>query len=209
MPGLKIYGTARSRTARVLLMAKELGLEFEHIPRIADLKAPAFLKINPAGRIPAIDDDGLTLSESLAINLYLARKYGDRAKPSLAPASLAEEAKIWQWSAWAMTDLENPLTMVHLHRLFLPEEQRDATIAAAAEAQVQQPLTILNGVLADSGYLIDGGFTVADLNVACVLSQSRLSAIDVSPFPQVAAWAKRCHERPAALAVQAMRQAGA
>src|ERR1051325_9295688 len=98
--GLKIYGTARSRTARVLWMAKELGLEFEHVPMVPDLKAPAFLKINPAGRIPAIDDNGFTMAESLAINLYLARKYGDRATPSLAPASLEQEARTWQWSSW-------------------------------------------------------------------------------------------------------------
>ena len=106
-----------------------------------------------------------------------------------------------------MTDLENPLTLVHLHRLFFPEEKRDAKIAAAAEAQVQQPLAMLNRVLSDTGYLLDARFTVADLNVACVLSQSRLSAIDVSSFPQIAAWAERCHGRPALKDVHAMRAA--
>ena len=78
MAGLTIYGTARSRTARVLWMAKELSLAFEHVPLAmgdAALKQPPFLKINPAGRVPAIDDDGFVMAESLAINLYLARKY--------------------------------------------------------------------------------------------------------------------------------------
>jgi len=208
---LTIYGTARSRTARVLWMAKELGLEFEHVPLMmgdAGLKQPPFLKINPAGRIPAIDDDGFTLSESLAINLYLARKYGDRAEPSLAPASLEEEAKIWQWSSWAMTDLEIPLNTIHLHRNFFPPEKRDAKAAQNAEAQVQRPLAMLDIVLASSTHLLGERFTVADINVACVLSASRLSAIDVSPFPKVAKWAKGCHERPACVAVQAMREAG-
>jgi len=96
MAGLTIYGTARSRTARVLWMAKELGLAFEHVPLMmgdAALKQPPFLKVNPAGRVPAIDDNGFVMAESLAINLYLARKYGERATPSLAPASLEEEAK--------------------------------------------------------------------------------------------------------------------
>ncbi len=212
MAGLKIYGTARSRTARVLWMAKELGLAFEHVPLAmgdAALKQPEFLKINPAGRIPAIDDDGFTLSESLAINLYLARKYGDRATPSLAPASLEEEAKFWQWSSWAMTDLEGPLNLVHLHRNFLPLEKRDPKIADTAEAQVQRPLTMLEAILADSPYVLGERFTIADLNVASVLSASRLSAINMAPFPHVTVWAKLCHERPAAQAVQAMRQADA
>jgi len=207
---LKIYGTERSRTARVLWMAKELGLEFEHVPLAmgnAELKQAPFLKINPAGRIPAIDDDGFTLSESLAINLYLARKYGDRATPSLAPASLEEEAKIWQWSSWAMTDLEVPLTTIHLHRSFYPPEKRDAKAAESAEAQVQRPLAMLEGILANSAYLLGSRFTVADLNVACVLSASRAALINLAEFPKVADWTKSCHHRPAALATQAMRQA--
>ena len=209
--GLTIYGTARSRTARVLWMAKELGLAFEHVPLAmgdAALKQPPFLKINPAGRVPAIDDDGFVMAESLAINLYLARKYGDRASPSLAPASLEEEARIWQWSSWAMTDLEGPLNLVHLHRNFFPPEKRDPKIAETAEAQVQRPLAMLDSILADSAYLLGERFTVADMNVASVLSASRLSAISMTPFPHIAAWAKRCQGRPAALAVQAMREAG-
>ena len=208
--GLTIYGTARSRTARVLWMAKELGLAFEHVPLAmgdAALKQPPFLKINPAGRVPAIDDDGFVMAESLAINLYLARKYGDQATPSLAPASLEQEARIWQWSSWAMTDLEGPLNLIHLHRSFFPPEKRDSKIAETAEAQVQRPLAMLNSILAESAYLLGERFTVADLNAASVLSASRLSAISMTPFPHVADWAKRCQGRPAALAVQAMREA--
>ncbi|HEV8388686.1 MAG TPA: glutathione S-transferase family protein [Dongiaceae bacterium] len=208
---LTIYGTARSRTSRVLWMAKELGLDFEHVPLMMGdpaLKQAPFLKINPAGRVPAIDDNGFVMAESLAINLYLARKYGDRATPSLAPGSLEEGARIWQWSSWAMTDLEGPLNLVHLHRNFFPPERRDPKLAAAAEAQVQRPLAMLNSILADSAYLLSGRFTVADLNVASVLSASRLSAISMAPFPHVADWAKRCQGRPAAVAVQAMREAG-
>ena len=192
-------------------MAKELGLTFEHVPLMmgdAALKQPAFLKINPAGRVPAIDDDGFVMAESLAINLYLTRKYGNRASPSLAPASLEEEAKTWQWSSWAMTDLEVPLNLIHLHRNFFPPDERDPKIADTAEAQVQRPLVMLDAILAASAYLLGEQFTVADLNVASVLSASRLSAISMAPFPHIADWAKRCHGRPAALAVQAMREAG-
>ena len=213
MASLKIYGTARSRTARVLWMAKELGLGLR--ARAADdgrcgvEAAAVYFKINPAGRVPAIDDDGFAMSESLAINLYLARKYGDRTTPSLAPASLEEEAKIWQWSSWAMTDLEVPLNLIHLHRNFFPPEKRDPKVAGTAEAQVQRPLAMLNSILADSAYLLGERFTVADINVASVLSASRLSAISMAPFPHIADWAKRCQGRPAALAVQAMREAGA
>lgn len=212
MSGLKIYGNARSRATRVLWLAKELGLAFEHIavaPNDPTLKQPAFLAINPAGRVPAIEDEGgVALGESLAINLYLARRYGDRARPSLAPASPAEDARILQWTCWAMTDLEGPMGTAFLHRGFLPEDKRDPKVAEAAETQAQRPLAMLDGVLSQSDYLLGDRFTLADLNVACVLSLNRIGVIDMAKFPHVAAWAKRCHDRPAAHEVRAMAAAG-
>jgi glutathione S-transferase len=107
-----------------------------------------------------------------------------------------------------MTDLEVPLNPIHLHRNFFPLDKRDPKVADAAEAQVQRPLAMLNAILADSAYLLGERFTVADVNVASVLSASRLSAISMAPFPHIADWAKRCQGRPAALVVQAMREAG-
>ena len=75
---LKIYGTSMSRASRALWAAEELGLKFEHIPvGFADggTRKPDYLKINPNGHVPAIDDDGTILCESMAINLYLVEKY--------------------------------------------------------------------------------------------------------------------------------------
>ena len=108
-----------------------------------------------------------------------------------------------------MTDLEIPLNTIRLHRNFFPPDKRDAKAANSAEVQVQRPLAMLEKILAGSAYLLGSRFTVADINVACVLSASRLSAIAMSAFPHVTDWAKRCHERPASRAVQAMRQADA
>ena len=87
---LKIYGTTRSRANRVIWMAEELGLPYETIS--VDLSAPRdpeFLKVNPNGRLPAIDDDGFHLFESMAINLYLAKKHGG----PLAPRDMHEDAE--------------------------------------------------------------------------------------------------------------------
>jgi glutathione S-transferase len=95
MANLKIYGTSRSRANRVIWMAEELGISYETIS--VDLSAPrdpAFLAVNPNGRLPAIDDDGFHLFESMAINLYLAKKHGG----PLTPRDLGEDAKMIQWS---------------------------------------------------------------------------------------------------------------
>ena len=82
---LKIYGTVRSRAARTIWMAEELGISYELVTvdyRARETRTPAFLEINPNGHVPAIDDDGLRLHESMAINLYLARRH---AGSPLAP----------------------------------------------------------------------------------------------------------------------------
>jgi hypothetical protein len=76
-PMIKLYGIPRSRTARVLWMLEELQVPYEQVPVsfIGDVAEAEYLKINPNGHIPALQDGDLTLFESLAINLYLARKY--------------------------------------------------------------------------------------------------------------------------------------
>ena len=73
-------------------MAKELQLEYEQVPlhqSDGSTRTPEYLAVNPNGEIPAIDDDGLVLWESMAINLYLAKKYGG----PLAPETLEEDAR--------------------------------------------------------------------------------------------------------------------
>ncbi len=102
---LTIYGTPRSRAMRVLWTAAELGLDYAHVPVTVDdpwLKSPEFLTISPNGTIPAIVDDGFALAESMAINLYLTKRYGEG---SLYPASLSGEADVWRWSLWAQGQL--------------------------------------------------------------------------------------------------------
>src|SRR5262249_22554561 len=142
---LKIYGVARSRAARVLWMAKELGLDYEHVKvdfATGETQTQAHLALNPNGHVPVIDDDGFILWESMAINLYLAKKYG---AGGLYPSRLEDEARAWQWSFWGMTEVERPLLAALLNRAVYPERERDAAAAAAGENQLSQPLGVLTG----------------------------------------------------------------
>ncbi len=105
---LRIYGSARSRATRTLWMAEELGLKHEHFdyaPRSPATRTPEYLALNPNGRVPTIDDDGFVLSESMAINLYLAKKHG-----KLYPSDAKNEARAWQWSFWETDRLDRQLT---------------------------------------------------------------------------------------------------
>ena len=203
---LKIYGIPRSRAFRILWMAKELALDYENIPidmGKGETRTPDYLRINPNGHIPAIDDDGVVLWESMAINLYLAKKYSPNA---LYPARLEDEARAWQWSFWGMTEVERPVLTAMFHRALLPEEKRDPALADQCERDLAGPLKVLDGAVANQPYLLGAHFTVADLNVASILSWARPARIDFGPFPKTADWSKRCSERPAARAARELQR---
>lgn len=201
---LTIYGSARSRTMRVLWMAAELGLDYTHVPLSFDdpaLKEPGFLRINPMGTVPAIVDGDVTLSESLAINLYLAKKFGSGGAVPLYPSTASGEAEVWRWTLWAQGHLE-------------PWVQRDvfmADIRGAAADHIQTALlpalAKLHQALSRKTWLTGDHFNVGDLNVAAVLSPSRAQAIDMDRLPKIRAWLARCYGRPAAMAVRQRFQA--
>src|SRR5205809_1162885 len=174
-------------------MLEELALPYEDvkITPASDTRTPEFLRLNPNGHVPVLQEDGLTLCESLAINLYLARKYDK----GLWPKTIEGEAKAYQWSIWAMTELEEPLLTVLLNRAFLPETQRDAKKADEAAERVKTPLKVLEGQLTGD-YLGGKDFTVTDLNVASVLSWAPLGGLDLSIAPKSQAWLGRCTARP-------------
>jgi glutathione S-transferase len=195
---IKLYGIPASRASRSLWMLEELGVAYENVPTnfIGDAQKPDYLKINPNGKIPAlVDDDGTVIWESLAINLYLAMKYG---KGSFWPAGLADQGRAIQWSLWAMTTVEPPLMQVLMNRAFLPEGQRDAAQAEEGVRALEKPLAVLDGALAGRDTLLGGGFSVADLNVASVLTWApTLGKIDLSPWPRTKAWLEAASKRPA------------
>jgi glutathione S-transferase len=204
MSRLRIYGIARTRAFRAIWMAKELGLDYEHQPieiGPAGARKPEYLAINPNGRLPAIEDDGFVLWESQAITLYLAKKH---SLGRLYPATLEGEAKAWQWSLWAANEVERAVNIWSLHAIRLPPADRDPQRLADALAVTAAPFRVLDGALAGDAYLLGGDFTVADLNVAAVIS--RAIDMDLSATPRLAGWLKRCLDRPAARAAVRLRE---
>ena len=193
---IKLYGVPLSRAFRSLWALEEIGVDYENVPVnfVDDAKKPQYLAINPNGRIPALVDGDLTLFESMAINLYLARKYDG----GLQPKSLEDEARAVQWSFWGMTELEPHLLKILLNRVLLPEDQRDSSEAEAGVAALQAPLRVLDGALAERSSLLGDSFTIADLNVASVLSWASFVGLDLSSFPHVKRWFDACLGRPAA-----------
>lgn len=204
MSALRIYGIARTRAFRALWVAGELGLKYEHLPLeigAAGARAPEFLALNPNGRLPFIVDEGFVLFESLAITLYLAKKH---SCGRLYPASLEDEAKAWQWSFWAISEVDRGVNIWSLHALRLPPPERDAAKREEALAVLAAPFRVLDAAVAVRPCLLGDAFTVADLNVAAVIS--RAVDMDLSAVPHLQDWLVRCLSRPAACAALAKRK---
>ncbi|MFZ3361420.1 MAG: glutathione S-transferase family protein [Xanthobacteraceae bacterium] len=200
---LRIYGVARTRAFRALWVAEELGLDYQHLPiEIGDAGARAqeFLALNPNGRLPVIVDDGFVLFESMAITLYLAKKH---STGKLYPAMLEDEARTWQWSFWSIAEVDRGVNIWSLYAVRLPPAERDALLRDEALKVVAAPFKVLDAAVAKQAYLLGDEFTVADLNVAAVIS--RAIDMDLSDVPHLKAWLARCLERPAARAALALK----
>src|SRR6202040_561927 len=150
MSNLRIYGIARTRAYRALWVAKELGLDFEHLPiEIGDdgARSPEFLAINPNGRLPVIIDGDFVLFESLAITLFLAKKH---STGTLYPATLEGEAKAWQWSFWAIAEVDRGVNIWSLHAVRLQPQERNAALRDEALKVIAAPVQVLDAALAKS-----------------------------------------------------------
>lgn len=191
---ITIYGVHRSRASRTIWLAHELGIPFKLVPVIqryrlkepiptdvVHTKSPSFLEVNPNGHIPTLEDDGLVLHESLAINLYLAKKHGG----PLAPSTVGEDGLMSMWSLWAATEVEP-------HSLSIAQNGPTADTIDALRA----PFAVLQEALS-SGFLVGDRFTVADVNVAEVVRYADGATQLFKEAPRVKAWFEACRARPA------------
>ena len=215
---LTIYGALNSRATRPIWLAIELGMPFRHVPvvqasRLVDPDAPdaplntgspAFLAISPVAAVPVIDDDGLILHESMAINLHLARKAGG----PIGPVEPREDALMTMWSFWAATECE-PWTIELLVNLGIRGElERDGGMVATARKRLRPRMAMLATALdRGSGWLVAGRFTVADLNAAEVMRYAQPAGDLIAEFPQIARWLACCQARPAFVEMIGRRKA--
>ena len=214
---LTIYGVYRSRASRNYWLADELGLPYVSVPVIQayrlddpaapdaplNTQSPEFLSINPTGLIPCIDDSGFVMTESLAINLYLARKHGG----PLSGQTITEEAEMLQWTMWAATEVEPHSVKIIMLRdpASIESEQGRLTIRAANKA-LKKCFARFDAHLAATGHVVGDRFTVADLNLAEVFRYAMSQTELFDKAPNVKAWLERCQSRPAFKAMMEARR---
>ncbi|MEM1433418.1 MAG: glutathione S-transferase family protein [Pseudomonadota bacterium] len=199
--GLTVYGQSGSRAVRALWMVEELGVPYEHNAlKFADAgETPDLLALNPYGRVPAISDDGFAVFESMAINLYLARRFGG----PLAPADLKEEAQAAQWSFFVMTEIEKTLLNALCYARGLFNLPVDPEKSKRLGDSLGRAFTALDRALEGRAYLLGDRFTVADINAAGVLLWAPMARLDLSGYPRLDDWLSRCLSRDALARAQA------
>jgi glutathione S-transferase len=198
---LKLYGFSKvnqgahgkTRDLRVLWALEEMQLPFEIVgldhPAHA-LNTDAYRRLSPFEQIPAIDDDGVILSESAAILVYLARKSGQ-----LMPKDLAGEAQVTRWCFAALNSLELPLMSLNMIDWVEPQDgcgKYRAFVRHWAELRLPQ----LDRWLQGRAWVATESFTVADILMAHVLSGIQDEAL-IAPHAQVRAYRDKCFARPA------------
>ena len=191
----KVNAGARGHTRdlRVLWALEEMQLPFELVGMdhpARDLSTDAYRQLSPFEQIPAIDDDGLVLSESAAIVLYLAKKSG-----RLIPRELAGEAQVMRWCFAAMNSIEPPLLA-----LMVLDWTADGSCGKHREflvGWVHRVLANLERWLADREFIATPDFTVADILMAHVLLSGIKDSTLIVPYPGLVAYRDRCLARPA------------
>ena len=213
----KLYGSYRSRAFRVLWLAEEIGLDLEVVPvvqhtrvddpeaegAILNTRSAALMAVSPMGQISVLVDGDLTLTESLAINLHLARAHGG----DLGPQDEAELAVMEQWTMFAATAIEPVALSIQRARESGAEASEIAARIEVAATALARPLAVLEVHLARHGSMVGGRFTVADVNVAEPMRYAQGHAPLMAAHPGIDAWLRACQARPAFVAAFARRTA--
>ena len=139
---LRLYGSAKSRALRNLWLLGELDVPYDHkdyLPGSPETRTPEFRALNPNARIPVIDDDGFVLCESMAINLYLAKRHAS----SLYPCDAGNEALALQWSFWQTDRIDRQIVNYFMHSKVLPEAERKPEVAESCWKEVVEAFAVL------------------------------------------------------------------
>ncbi|PRX37760.1 glutathione S-transferase [Meinhardsimonia xiamenensis] len=194
---IRLHHVPFSRSFRVLWFLEELGLEVEIVRysiRDGSMRAPELLAISPAGRVPGIEIDDLSMFESGAILEYLAETHTEAGFD--CPPGHPERHRYLELLHFAETMgalIEN-LNMQHLF-LYNPKDASPVVIKILT-ARLRGTLKALEGMLREEGYLLEKGFTAADAMMGFNLFAAPYY-VKLDPFPKLRAYRARLEARPA------------
>jgi len=199
---LRIWGRLNSiNVQKVVWTARELALPFERIDAggaFGGNRTPEYLRMNPNGKIPVVDDGGFVLWESNAIVRYLAAKHG---AGTLWPAGLHERADADRWMDWQATELTPAMRDAFMQLIRTQPAQRSQTLVDASKAATEPLLALLDEHVGSRHFLCGEAFTVADIAVGTVVHRWFGLPQPHAPRPNVERWHRRLVTRPAVAGV--------
>jgi glutathione S-transferase len=199
---LRIWGRLSSiNVQKVVWAARELGLTFERIDAGGAFglnRTPEYLRMNPNGKIPVIDDDGFVLWESNAIVRYLAARHGTG---TLSPADLQGRADADRWMDWHATELTPAMRNAFMQLIRAAPEARSQALIDESNAATEALMAILEAHLGSGAqarrYLCGERFTMADIAVGCSAHRWFGLPQPHTPRPNVERWYRQLMTRPA------------
>jgi glutathione S-transferase len=195
MTPLKLFDFGPTRAIRVRWTLRELGVAYEAVT--IDLSAgeqrhPEFLKINPAGKVPVLVDGDMVLTESIAIVLYLAEKYPEKA---LVPTDIRQRAQLNRWLLFTTTELEQPLWRVRRHTAIYPQDKRLPGEVTLASDEFAAMARVLEEHMRGHAYVVGESVTVGDFVLAYTLDWAKTAGL-LNGLPELAAYLERMYARP-------------
>jgi glutathione S-transferase len=194
---MKLYGFAPTRTIRALWALRELDVDFKLVTidlTKGEHRDPAFLAINPAGKLPVLVDGDFILTESVAIVLYLAEKYPAQG---LLPTALRARADVQRWLLFTATELEQPLWRIARHTAIYPKEKRLAAEVPIARQDFLDMALVMERHLEGRHVLVGDSVTVADFVAAYTLDWANEIKL-LETLPRLHAYMKEMYARPKA-----------
>ena len=194
---LKLYGTPPTRALRVVWLLNELGLEHELHP--VDLMQDEhhqqdFLSLNPAARVPVLVDGNLVLTESAAIQLYLAEKY---PQAGFIPETLEDRAQMHRWMFFLVTEVEQPLWRIARHTFVYPDEKRIPQDVELARQECLEMIAVLERHMSEREFIVGDRLSVADFNAAYTLDWANTDEM-LASAPRLRDYLKAMYARPTA-----------
>ena len=195
---LKIYGNRGSSNAdKVEFTAILLGMEYEYqtVDIQKDSKTEWYMKIHPAGKVPAIDDDGFIMFESVAICKYLCDKKGGDKGTDIYPRDLKERAIIDQWIDFTIQQVASAMGKVAYAKIFGPMMGKpvDENGMKEGDELLKRFLPIVDKKIG-SKYLALDKFTLADVVLLASLTYAEKCQYDLSPYKNLSAWRSKLME---------------
>lgn len=194
---LKLYGTPPTRALRVVWLLNELGLEHELHP--VDLMQDEhhqqdFLSLNPAAKVPVLVDGDLVLTESAAIQLYLAEKY---PQAGFIPETLEDRAQMYRWMFFLVTEVEQPLWRIARHTFVYPDEKRIPQDVELARQECLEMIAVLERHMSEREFIVGDRLSVADFNAAYTLDWANTDEM-LASAPRLRDYLKAMYARPTA-----------